>query len=211
MEKHTSFISRFNAWLLAKGSDRYNRKVDQRKKELFSGLSGRVLEIGPGTGSNLPYYSKDVRLIGLEPNPHMQRYLTEKAVQMNRSLEIISGRAENIPLKGESVDAVVSTLVLCSVDNVQDTLSEIKRVLKPGGSFLFIEHVAAPEKSRLRKIQRTIKPLWKCVADGCHPNRETWKMIENAGFDQLEIQHFLLSLAVVGPHILGRGKKAHSG
>ena len=207
METSTRFISRFNAWLLHKGSDRYNRQVDERKRQLFSGLSGRVLEVGPGTGANLEYYPNEVSLIGLEPNPYMHQYLKEKARKLSMPLEIITGIAEDIPLADDSVDAVVSTLVLCSVDRVTDSLSEVKRILKHRGQFLFMEHVAAHQRTWLRNIQYWVKPVWKRIGDGCHPDRETWKFIEDAGFDQVEIEHFRLSLPVVGPHIMGTAIK----
>lgn len=206
--QHTGFISRLNAWMLHQGSDRYNRLTDERKHLLISGLTGRVLEIGPGTGANLEYYPEEVFLTGLEPNPHMQQYLREKAGRLDRQVELITGVAEDIPLEDESMDGVVSTLVLCSVTDLQQTLLEIKRVLKPGGTFLFIEHVAAPNHTFLRRIQRWIKPLWRRMADGCRPDRKTWKAIEEAGFDEVEVEHFRLSLPVVGPHIMGRAMKA---
>lgn len=177
-DQHTGFISRLNAWLLHQGSDRYNQLTDERKRSLISGLTGRVLEIGPGTGANLEYYPEELLLTGLEPNPHMQQYLREKAGRLGRQIDIITGAAEEIPLEDESMDGVVSTLVLCSVTDVQQALHEIKRVLKPGGTFLFIEHVAAPKHTFLRRIQRWIKPLWRRMADGCKPERETWKAIK---------------------------------
>lgn len=207
MDEHSGFISRFNAWLLYKGSDRYNERVDQYKRELFSKLSGHVLEIGPGTGANLEYYPEDISLTGLEPNPYMQNYLKEKTRETGKQMEIITGTAENIPAADGHFDFVVSTLVLCSVDSLDNSLSEIKRVLKPGGRFLFIEHVAAPDKSFLRRLQKFIKPFWKRMGDGCHPDRETWKNIEQAGFHHVEIEHRRLSLPVVGPHIMGTAIK----
>lgn len=205
--QHTGYISRLNAWLLHKGEDRYNQRVEERKHRMFSGLSGRVLEIGPGTGANLEFYPERVLLTGLEPNPHMQRYLKEKASKLGRQIDLLTGTAEDIPLENESMDGVASTLVLCSVSDLQQTLQEIKRVLKPGGTFLFIEHVAAQEHTFLRRVQRWIKPLWRRMADGCRPDRETWKAIEDAGFDELQMEHFTLSLPVVGPHIMGRATK----
>lgn len=207
MNKHTGFISRFNAWLLHRGSNRYNERVDNRKRELFSGLSGKILEIGPGTGANLEYYPDEVSLMGLEPNPHMQKYLKEKTRETGKPIEIITGTAEDIPMDDEQVDAVVSTLVLCSVDSQENSLSEIKRILKPGGKFLFIEHVAAQDDSFSRRLQKFVQPLWKRMADGCHPDRETWKSIERASFQSVEIEHFRLSLPVVGPHIMGTAIK----
>lgn len=207
MKNHTGFISRFNAWLLHKGSDRYNERTHQQKKKMFSELSGNVLEIGPGTGANLEYYPDEVSLTGLEPNPHMQKYLREKAQQAGKSIEIITGIAEEIPAPDEIFDAVVSTLVLCSVESQSDSLSEIKRVLKPGGKFLFIEHVAARAGSFSRGFQKIVKPLWKRIADGCHPDRETWKVIEGVGFQKVNIEHFRLSLPIVAPHIIGTAIK----
>lgn len=205
--EHTGFISRLNAWLVYKGSDQYNRQVDERKQSLFEGLSGKVLEIGPGTGANLEYYSHEVSLIGLEPNPHMQSYLKERAHKLGKSIEVVTGKAEKIPLDDESVDTVVSTLVLCSTVNLEKPLAEVKRVLKPGGRFLFIEHVAAPAQTFLHSLQRWITPLWIRLVDGCHPDRETWKAIERAGFEEVNIEHFRLSRPVVGPHIVGRAIK----
>lgn len=210
MDEHTGFISRFNAWLMQKGSACYNKRVDERKRNMFSELSGKVLEIGPGTGANLEYYPDEVSLTGLEPNPYMHKYLIQKSRETGKQINIISGNAEKIPKDADYFNYVVSTLVLCSVDNMDKSLSEIKRVLQPGGEFLFIEHVAAPENSYLRGVQELINPIWKRIADGCHPDRETWKSIKNTGFHQVEIHHFHLSLMVVGPHIMGKAKKKGS-
>lgn len=205
--QHTGFISRLNAWILDKESKHYNRRVDERKRRLFTELAGHVLEIGPGTGANLAYYPEEVLLTGLEPNPYMQRYLKDKAGKLGRQIEIVTGTAEDIPLEDESIDAAVSTLVLCSVSDQEQVLREIRRILKPGGRFLFLEHVAAPDGSFLCGVQRGIKPLWKWMAAGCRPDRETWKRIEAAGFKEAHLEHFRLSLPVVAPHIMGTAVK----
>jgi ubiquinone/menaquinone biosynthesis C-methylase UbiE len=204
---HTGIIPKFNAWILHKGGDRYNHLTNERKLSLFSDLSDQVLEIGPGAGANLRYYPNEVSLTALEPNPHMQYYLRKKADKLEMNINIISGEAEQIPLDDESIDAVVSTLVLCSVADLRQVLSEIKRVLKPGGRFLFIEHVAAHKGTLLRNIQQWIKPIWKWAADGCHTNRETWKSIQAAGFDEVSIEHFKLKVPIIGPHIAGKAVK----
>ncbi len=195
---------------MSHGTGRYNKLTGHYKEELFSSLSGTVLEIGAGTGANLPYYPDDINLIVLEPNPFMQAYLREKTEKLHKDMEIKTGVAEEIPYPDHTFDYVVSTLVLCSVDDLTSTLSEIKRVLKPGGTFYFIEHVAAPDNTLLRTIQNAIAPGWRYLAEGCHPNRETGKELQKAGFDHLEMNHTRLPLPVVGPHIIGSAAKAPS-
>lgn len=205
--KHHGLLARLNAWFMDGFTDSYNERVGNIKRELLGVLSGRVLEIGPGTGANLEYYSKNITLIGLEPNPYMQQYFREKARSFDINYEIITSKAEDIPLADSSVDAVVSTLVLCSVDVPEQSLREIRRVLKPGGSFIFIEHVAAPEGTLLRKVQRLIRPLWKKLAEGCHTDRETGKKIRQV-FNEVQLDSRRLPFPIVGPHIMGRATKS---
>jgi SAM-dependent methyltransferase len=166
-----------------------------RKKALFGGLHGDVLEIGPGSGPNLTYYPADIRWIGVEPNPFMVNYLFQTLHHLGRSLEnfrIAPGDPQGVrlPAGDASMDAVVSTLVLCSVPHQDKTLQEILRVLKPGGKFIFIEHVAAPRGTPLRTYQNIIQPLWTLIGDGCHPNRETWETISQAGFARVEMERY---------------------
>jgi ubiquinone/menaquinone biosynthesis C-methylase UbiE len=106
----------------------------------------------------------------------------------------------------ESVDAVVCTIVLCSVRDLSATLGEIRRVLRPGGRFVFMEHVAAPRGTGLRRVQRLLRPVWQFLADGCTPDRETDAAIRAAGFSHVEIERFRLPREVsvlAGPHIAG--------
>lgn len=176
-----------------------------RKQRLFADLQGTVLEIGPGAGANLPYYPPDIHWIGVEPNPFMHDYLRDKARERGFEIDLRQGTAEQLEVEDASIDAVVSTLVLCSVPNLPQTLQEIYRVLKPGGRFLFVEHVAAAQDTWLRKVQRGIRPLWKVLGDGCHPDRETWKALEQASFSAVDYEHFQgpVPIAIVKPHILG--------
>ena len=166
-----------------------------RKQALFGGLHGDVLEIGPGTGPNLAFYPADVRWVGVEPNPFMYPYLLQAIRELGRAVECFhidpgDPQGVRLPADGSNLDAVVSTLVLCSVPHPEDSLQEILRILKPGGRFVFIEHVAAPRGTPLRAFQNLIQPVWTLVGDGCHPNRETWEMISRAGFAQVEIEHY---------------------
>ena len=198
---------RVHAWMLAHCAAHYERLVSERKRGLLSGLSGDILEIGPGAGPNLRYYAKDARWVGVEPNPYMVPYLRNAAAQAGLKIEIRSGRAEELPAEDQSVDSIVSTLVLCSVGDAARVLREIVRVLKPGGRFVFIEHVAAPEGTRLRRVQRFVRPIWRRIADGCHPDRETGAAIEQAGFAEVRYDHFRLPLGPVGTQIAGVARK----
>jgi ubiquinone/menaquinone biosynthesis C-methylase UbiE len=194
---------RFHAWMMARGNSKYEKTLAARKRELFRSISGNVLEIGAGTGPNLAYYPKDIHLVGIEPNPFMHKYLRKEAQRLGMAIDVHEGTAENVGLRENSVDAVVGTLVLCSVPDVPRTLKEILRVLKPGGRFYFVEHVAAPRGTVLRRIQRWVHPFWKRIADGCHPDRETWNSLEEAGFGKVTYDRFNVPAPVVGPHIAG--------
>ncbi len=197
------FYQRLFAWGLSKGGAAHERLVAQRKRGLLEPLDGTVLEIGPGTGANLAYYRGTVRLLGIEPNPHMHPYLRRQAERLGREIEIREGGAERLDLADASVDAVVSTLVLCSVRDQEAALAEVVRVLRPGGRFVFVEHVAAPRGTWRRRVQRAVRPVWGLLGDGCRPDRETWRTIEVAGFAQVVCDHFRLPVPVVSPHIAG--------
>jgi ubiquinone/menaquinone biosynthesis C-methylase UbiE len=192
---------------MAAGTTSYNRMVADRKHTLFHQLSGTVLEIGAGTGANLAFLPQGIRYLAIEPSLAMQGYLEAEAATVGIDLEIRTGIAEALPIADNSVDAVISTLVLCSVHDMQAAVAEILRVLKPGGQFRFIEHVAAPPATWTRRWQDWLNPAWQLLADGCHPNRETWRAVESAGFSQVALEHFQLPLGLSSPHIAGVATK----
>jgi SAM-dependent methyltransferase len=198
---------RLMAFALARFHRSYEPKVADRKRALFAGLTGTVLEIGPGTAPNLVYLAQGVHWIGIEPNPFMHPHIRKRAARLGLPVDLRSGRGERLEVETASVDAVISTLVLCSVADVAATLEEIRRVLRPGGCFLFMEHVAAPPGTRLRRLQRLIRPLARCLADGCCPDRETGQSIEAAEFSTVRYDRFTLALPIVGPHIAGIATK----
>lgn len=173
------------------------------RKKLLGSLAGKVLEIGPGTGVNLAYLPDGVHWVGLEANPYLHPHLQRALGLRGLSGEILLGRAEAIPLPEESVEAVVATLVLCSVADPRRALAEILRVLKPGGCLIFLEHVAAPQGSCLRRAQDLLSPPWAFLGDGCHPNRETLALVREAGFARVEAEAFTLPLPLVAPHVAG--------
>jgi ubiquinone/menaquinone biosynthesis C-methylase UbiE len=133
----------------------------------------------------------------------MHRYLRAEAERLSMRATLVRGWAEQLPLEDESMDVVVSTHVLCTVSDPERALREILRVLAPGGRFLFIEHVAAPAGTRLRRWQERLCPFWKLIAGGCHPDRETDRSISRAGFERVFLQRLSLPFPVVAPHIVG--------
>jgi ubiquinone/menaquinone biosynthesis C-methylase UbiE len=198
---------------MAHGDGTQARLYGDRKQALFADLRGTVVELGPGTGVNLPYLPEHVRWIGVEPNPHMHGYIEEKAHELGRDVELYAATLQDLDLETASIDAVISTLVLCSVPDLRATLEEVYRVLVPGGRFVFLEHVAAPGGSLLRGIQWSIKPVWRALGDGCRPDRETGAALQRAGFDEVSYERFpiappMLPFSIVKPHIAGVATKA---
>jgi SAM-dependent methyltransferase len=202
-----SVYQRLFAHGLALGDDAQHRIYGDRKRQLFAGLEGTVVEIGPGTGVNLPYLPDGLRWIGLEPNPHMHDFLREQLAGRDIDGDLRTNPAQDTGLPTACADAVISTLVLCSVPHLDETLAELRRVLKPGGRLLFIEHVAAPHDTWLYTLQHTIQPAWTCLGDGCHPDRDTAAALQRAGFASVSIENFATGLPVVSPHIMGAARK----
>lgn len=177
------------SWLTAKYYDKIMQDAEIKclqnwRSELLSNASGVVLEIGPGTGSNLNYYPKEIsKLVLLEPNQHMRRQLTLKLpASYPYLIELLEGNAESIPFSDATFNTIVCTLVLCSVSNLEKALSELHRVLVPNGKLIFIEHVAATQNASRLKWQRRIEPFWKMIASGCHLTRTTEEALVHAGF-----------------------------
>jgi len=141
-----------------------------RRRELLAGARGRTVELGAGTGLNFAHYPEAVdELILTEPFPPMAGRLRERT---GDAATVIEAPADRLPIPDASVDTVVSTLVLCTVDDVPATLAEVARVLKPGGRLLFAEHVRS-EDPKLARWQDRLERPWKFVGHGCHPNRDT--------------------------------------
>ena len=159
--------------------------------ELLKRLKGYVLEIGAGTGANISAYPTNIeQLLLLEPNQMMHKQLKHNMQASGlKSISLLSAQAECVPLPDGSVDAVVSTLVLCSVNNLEKTLGEIHRLLKPGGNLFFIEHIASTNNPIRYRWQRRLEWFWKKLADGCHVTRNTEQAIRHAGFCITELKH----------------------
>jgi ubiquinone/menaquinone biosynthesis C-methylase UbiE len=152
------------------------------RERVLADAQGRVLEVGIGPGLNLPFYAQRAQqVIGLDPSPRLLAMARRAGRGTDSAIELIEGSAEAVPLDDRSVDTVVTTWTLCSIPDAPRALAEMRRVLRPGGRLLFVEHGLAPDP-KVRWWQDRITPAWKRVAGGCHLNRAIAQLIEEAGF-----------------------------
>lgn len=164
------------------------RNLAAYRARVVPAAQGRVLEIGIGSGLNLPYYSTTVeQIIGLDPSPKLLAMAREAARQTAIPLKLIENSAEAIPLYNRSIDTIVTTWTMCSIPDVQRALGEMRRILKPGGRLLFVEHGRSSDV-RVRRWQDRLTPVWRRIGGGCHLNRAIGELIEEAGFriEQIE-------------------------
>lgn len=192
--------SGFNAWFFA-AFDRYiNHLSRTHKQAAFAGLGGgTVLEIGAGVGANLAHLAPGTKLIAVEPNLRMHDRLRRRSQDAGVEIEVVAGGAEALPLPDASVDAVICSLVLCTAEDPARVLSEVRRVLRPGGRFRFVEHVAAPRRGLRRAVQRLIRRPWGWVFEGCNSGPPTVALLEAAGFDELQLEHAKFKRSVFWP------------
>lgn len=196
--------------LFARGYDRFVQSSEDaglrdKRRDLLARARGRTLEIGAGTGINMELYPEAVtELVLTEPDPHMRDQLEKKLAGLGREAEVIDAGGERLPLPDASVDTVVATLVLCTIPDPEAALSEISRVLKPDGQFLFLEHVRASDPKSARWQDRLERP-WGWFGRGCHPNRDTLTTISGSGLEVSEIEQgeFPKAPPIVRPLIVG--------
>jgi len=178
----------------------------QMRRRVIPRAEGVVVEVGFGSGLNLPYYdaAKVERLVGVDPDGTMLGLAAPKSRAMPFAVECIRAGGESLPLADGIADTVVVTYAFCTIPDPQAALSEIRRVLKPTGRLIFIEHGQA-EGPRCRRWQERLNRLWGSIAGGCHLNRDPLRLIGGAGFRLLEVQHgrFPLPLWQLGSHHAG--------
>ena len=157
--------------------------VLKQREKVVPAAEGRVLEVGMGSGINLPFYdpSRIEFVWGLEPSEGMRRRAKDRLEAAPFEVKLLDLPGEAIPLDNDSVDTVLLTYTLCTIPDFQKALAQMRRVLKPGGKLLFCEHGEAPDAS-VQKWQRRINPLWKRIAGGCNLNRPIPRCLEEAGF-----------------------------
>lgn len=173
------------------------------RREAAGKLSGRVLELGAGVGANWPYLPTGIDYVGIEPDAHMLGRARKRADAHGQYFALEQARAERLPFEDESFDTVLVTWTLCSVDDPKRALSEASRVLKPGGTLVFAEHVR-PDSRVAGLFFDLVTPLWRRVGGGCHPNRVTGRTIARSGLDVQELtRHRMHGL----PTIAGTARK----
>ncbi len=183
----------------------------EHRRELLSGLSGTVIEVGAGNGLNFGYYPPTVsQVLAVEPEPHLRQLATAAAARAAVPITVVDGTAEGLPAGDGDFDCVVASLVLCSVPDQASALAEMRRVIRPGAELRYYEHVRAgtPKAARL---QDRMDPIWSFFGGGCHPNRDTEAAIALAGFDIEDRRPFLFQpcflAKVVATHVIGRARR----
>ena len=168
------------------------------RSRVVSNATGRVLEIGIGSGLNLPFYSQSVNeIVGLDPSPRLLEMADEAARRSSVPVELIEGTAEAIPIEAASIDTVVTTWTMCSIPNLDQALQEVRRILRPSGRLLFVEHGLSPDP-RVAWWQDRLMPVWTHLSGGCHLNRAIEDVIKRAGFSIEQLDKGYLT----GPKIM---------
>lgn len=192
-EHHTKGHPVFAAVYDFQGRWREEKFMAEHRQYLAEDLRGSVLDIGSGTGDMFPHFKKaaendlSLQFHGIEPDPYMRKRAEKRATETGISIDLRSGKAESLPYEDKQFDVVIACSVLCTVSDVEQTLSEIHRVLKPNGELRYCEHVRSD--GLIGRFQDTINPLWKQFNAGCHLNRQTEKTIRESPLEMAEIDH----------------------
>lgn len=161
-----------------------------RRRELLLPIEGEVLEIGFGTGLNVPFYGNVDSLYALEPNPDIYQLAVERVQHAPFYIKHVQSSAEKLPFADASLDHIVSTWTLCSIPQLDQALAEIHRVLKPTGTLHLLEHVKHPDSAKIQSLQTLLTPIQKRIADGCHLNRDIERHVLQANFQFIVKDYF---------------------
>lgn len=188
---------RLVAWGFAALDSYMHRQYAEIKPRLLVPVPPIVVELGPGAGANLRYLPRGTQLIAVEPNRHMHSTLRRRARECGIDLDLRGLAANHLDLPTASVDLVLASHVLCSVEQPLQVIAEVRRILRPGGRFACVEHVAAPAGSAVRILQRVLHRSWKWAFEGCDLCRDTGETLRSAGFAQVDVQPLVLPTMIV--------------
>ncbi|MGN7797844.1 class I SAM-dependent methyltransferase [Leifsonia sp. 22587] len=183
---------RFNSAFFHAMGPYLDSALHPHKERVFADLPGEVVEIGSGVGANLPYLPAGATLIALEPNRAMHDRLRAAAAGHGIRLDLRERMAERTGLPDGGADTVISSLVLCSVADPDAALAEVRRILRPGGTFRFVEHVVAPQGTPTRAAQRAFRRPWGWTFEGCSCERDLEGAVRRAGFADVQVEHYRL-------------------
>jgi SAM-dependent methyltransferase len=182
----------FNAAFFSVMGPYIERNVREHKRRVYAELPDTVVELGAGVGANLRYLRPGSTLVAIEPNLPMHRRLRTAAARRGVHLDLRDSLAERTDLPDQSADSVISSLVLCTVANPADVLAEVRRILRPGGTFRFVEHVAARAGTPTRTLQRALRRPWAWAFEGCSCERDLAGLLRTAGFARVDIEPYRL-------------------
>jgi SAM-dependent methyltransferase len=189
-----------------------NREATRLRQQVIPQARGRVLEIGVGSGLNLPFYSPDVtEVVGIDPSEELLAMARRAARRAPVPVRLEAGSAETLPFPDDSFDTVVTTWTLCSIPDAAKALREMQRVLRPGGRLLFVEHGRSPDDD-VERWQHRLTPLWRGVSGGCNLDRPIDALIRGAGFalTDLETGYLVKGPRLLAHHFKGRAEPAPS-
>jgi SAM-dependent methyltransferase len=186
------FRGPFNAAFFWLTGGVFDRLLRPHKQRVFADLPDSVVELGSGVGANLRYLRPGSTLVAVEPNPAMHGRLLRAARRRGVHLDLHAVAAERLDLSDACVDVVLGSLVLCSVADPARVLAEVRRVLRPGGRFVFVEHVAAPSGTAIRRIQRLVRRPWAWCFEGCSCERDLASLFRSAGFATVDVEGYRL-------------------
>lgn len=185
--------------------------ASEHRDELLDGLTGRVIEVGAGTGLNFAHYPKTVtEVVAVEPESYLRAAAEAAIADASVPVTVVDGTADDLPAGTGEFDAAIVSLVLCSVPSQVSALAELHRVIRPGGELRFYEHVRSP-KPGFARAQRAVDLVWPLFGGGCHTSRDTERAIADAGFVVERVRRFtfrpVLCAAPVSPHIIGSARR----